>query len=67
VDVQEGAIVPYLLAALIGVVAGLRAMTAPAAPTAFTEDALALGGALLITFARAPSASAWRRASEAWP
>ena len=28
---QEVAVVPYLLAALIGVVAGLRAMTAPAA------------------------------------
>ena len=28
---QEGAVVPYLLAVLIGVVAGLRAMTAPAA------------------------------------
>jgi len=31
VNVQEGGFVPYLLAALIGVVAGLRAMTAPAA------------------------------------
>lgn len=31
VNVQEGEVVPYLLAALIGVVAGLRAMTAPAA------------------------------------
>jgi uncharacterized membrane protein len=31
VNVQEGALVLYLLAVLIGVVAGMRAMTAPAA------------------------------------
>jgi uncharacterized membrane protein len=48
VNVQEGGFVPYLLAALIGVVAGLRAMTAPAAVSwAAHLGGLDLGGTWL--------------------
>jgi uncharacterized membrane protein len=54
VDVQQGAVVPYLLAALIGVVAGLRAMTAPAAVSwAAHLGWLDLGGSWLSFLGRA--------------